>query len=60
MEASTEDHRVLYDPDSGLLSVDIDGTGEEQAAIVANLGSDLNLRHTLLHRVSTNKSLQRN
>lgn len=45
-EATEETHRVLYDPDSGFLRVDIDGNGEEEAVIVANLGADLSLTHT--------------
>jgi Ca2+-binding RTX toxin-like protein len=42
----TEEHRVIYDYDSGFLLVDIDGSGEETAVIVANIGSSLVLSHT--------------
>jgi Ca2+-binding RTX toxin-like protein len=45
-EATDEFQRVLYDADFGWLRVDVDGSGEEEAVIVANIGSDLDLKNT--------------
>ncbi|NET10322.1 MAG: hypothetical protein F6K09_06645 [Merismopedia sp. SIO2A8] len=44
-EATTQNHRFIFDDSSGVLSFDPDGTGDRQSIILARLGRNTDLTH---------------